>query len=491
MSKYIKVMLSVLLMSLCVMNMLPIQSVSARETYKIPKYENFRPSKAADDIERTVNKNSVIETVAEDNKIVVDGEAVLKKHNEAKSEIDGYIKRLNNNGMYLNRELSDTVTVNVKNINISEYVNIVIDSENISKITEIDNLKFVLDKNNECIMLNNESIKNIAESHKSFNVQFKRLSDIYSLRFLDKEGNIIYKYNVDIKVSLPAKHSEQTVYLFMDNNQENWGGQYNGINGSIEFMTKYSGEYNVASPEIVINDIESLSESEKQAIRFMTVRGYFEVENQKFKPESKLTRYDFAKSLVGMFFALDKDARCTFSDVNKRNYKYIAASQQSNIVQGFDDGTFRGNENVTVEQVMAITARTINQKNGYVYPENIDKYLRFTDDEAIGKWAEKEAALAIREGIYSYDMKLNPSEEISRKDAAVMLYRLFMIMNNTPDPTDLINEDLNYQSGHESVWNEQNAIIVCFAVIAMDVIVLAVSVLFIKKKEKDDELDKG
>jgi hypothetical protein len=301
---------------------------------------------------------------------------------------------------------------------------------------------------------------------------------------LDKDYSIISKYDVAIKIGLPAEHSEQTVYLFMNNTQENWGGQYNEANGAIEFMTKYSGEYNVASPEIVIEDIEALTDYEKQAIRFMVVRGYFDLEDGKFNSNSALTRYDFAESLVRMFFALDNEAQCSFPDVDKKHYRYVAASQQDNIVQGFSDGTFRGEENVTVEQVIALTARTINQKNGYVYPENIDKYLNFTDDNVIEDWARKEVALAIREGIYSKDMKLKFADDISRKDAAVILYRLFMIMSNTPEPAGIIEYDAYNYVKHETFWNKTNAIIIGSSVIAVDAIALALSILFTKKKRK-------
>jgi len=485
MNKQINRVISFLILCVCLISFSSATIVNAAVPYyKIPKYEDFKPNKAANDIEAIINQKSVINSNAVDNKISIDGAVVAQKHEEAVSEMNGYITKLNNNGMYLNRDLVNVVTVQVKDINFSEFVEILIDENNLNQMTNITNLKIVFDNKNEYIALSKESIGNILTNYKEFKIQFKKLSDAYTIRFLDKGNNIIDKYKVDIKIALPAKHSEQTVYLFMNNTQENWGGQYNASTKAMEFMTKYSGEYNVASPEITISDIDNLSEYEKQAIRFMVVRGYFGLDNNKFNPSSALTRYDFAESLVRMFFALDNDAKCSFPDVDKKHYRYVAASQKDNIVQGFADGTFRGKENVTVEQVIALTARTINQKNGYVYPENIDKYLNFTDDNVIGDWAEKEVALAIREGIYSADMKLKFAEDVSRKDAAVMLYRLFMIMNNTPEPTEIIEYNVGEQITHETVWNKTNAIIVCSAAIAINIIALVLSILFIKKKRK-------
>ena len=386
--------------------------------------------------------------------------------------------------MYLNRDLVNVVTIQADGINISEYVEIYIDSAALDQIANIDTLKITLENSNEYISLNNESISYIAANYNEFRVQVKSLSDTYTIRFIDKTNSIISKYDVNIKVGLPASHSEQTVYLFTNNTQENWGGQYNSVDGSIEFMTRYSGEYNVASPEIVIEDINSLDEYEKQAIRFMVVRGYFEVDDKRFGPDDVLTRYDFAESLVRMFFALDSDAQCSFTDVDKTYYRYVAASEQSNIVRGFDDGTFRGNENVTVEQVIALTARTINQKNGYVYPESIDKYLNFTDDNVIDEWAKKEVALAIREGIYFNDMNLKFMDSISRKDAAVVLYRLFMIMNNTPKPTDVIEYSVDECYNHKTFWNMTSAIVIGATVTCVDMAALGLSIFLIKKKKR-------
>lgn len=485
MNKRMNKMVSFLILCVCLIGFSSAAIVNADAPYyKIPKYEDFKPNRAANDIESIVDQKSVIKSIAVDNKISIDGSLAAQKHNEAIAEMDGYITELNNNGMYLNRDLVNIVTVQAENINFSEFVEISIDENNLNQMADINDLKIVFGNNSEYIVLSKESIGNIITNYKEFKLQMRKMSDTYTVRFLDKDNNIINKYKVDIKIALPAEHSEQTVYLFMDNTQENWGGQYNAAAKTMEFMTKYSGEYNVASPEIIISDIDDLSECEKQAIRFMVVRGYFNLDNKEFDPASALTRYDFAESLVRMFFALDNDAQCSFPDVNKKYYRYVASSQKNNIVQGFNDGTFRGTENVTVEQVIALTARTINQKNGYVYPENIDKYLNFTDDNVIGDWAEKEAALAIREGIYSNDMKLKFADDVSRKDAAVMLYRLFMIMNNTPEAGEIIEYDVGEPLAHETVWNKTNAVIAGAAVVVINMVAAMLSILFIKKKRK-------
>lgn len=458
-------------------------SVASAETYKIPDKNEFNPNKAANEIESIVNNKSIILCNGTDNMVYINGSEVAKKHNEAVSEMQGYVAKLNKKGMYLNRELSNTVTVKTENISLDDFVEIVIDKGNLEKISHIDSLKIVLKNKNEYITLNNECINYIIQRHKQFRIQIKKITSTYIIRFLDFDNSIIDDYGVDIKLALPVQHSEQTVYLFMNNIQENWGGQYNSSLQSIEFMSKYSGEYSVSSPQINIKDIEKLSDYEKQAIRFMVVRGYFSINNNEFQPEKELTRYDFAEALVRMFFALDSKAVCSFPDVDKKHYRYVAASQKDNIVQGFDDGTFRGNEKVTVEQVIALAARTINAKNGYVYPENTDKYLGGYDN-TLGEWAKKEAALAIREGIFSRKMNLIFSENITRKDAAVMLYRLFMIMNNTPEQNERIEYEAGEKINRETVWNKRNAVISVSTAILLNAFAGVGASVLIKRKRK-------
>lgn len=483
MTKRFKKIVSFVLVCLSITGLL-CTSVSGAG-YVIPDPENFSPGKAAAEIESIVNNKSVIVSEAVDNKITIDGEAVAAKHQAAAAEMQGYINQLAKRGMYLNRNLVNIVTVRINNIDFSEFVEIEIDSANISKMAEINTLKIVLQNYNEFVALDNEALSRMASNPRLFRIQIKKLSGTYTLRFLDIDDNIIEKYDTDIKIGLPSTHREQTVYLFANNTQENWGGQYNPYSGAMEFMTKYTGEYTVASPDIEISDIDELTEYEQQAIRFMVVRGYFNLQYKKFNPSAPLTRYDFAESLVRMFFALDNDAKCTFPDVsrNSRYYRYVAASQQDNIVLGYEDGKFHGNDNVLVQEVVALTARTINNKNGYVYPENIKKYIENAQGNYMEEWAEKEVALAVREGIYSWDMNLNFMDTVTRKDAAVMLYRLFMIMNNTPEPAESIEYAGNRESSRYSFWNLTNTIIVCSAMVVLNIVVLVLSFLIRKKRK--------
>ncbi len=52
----------------------------------------------------------------------------------------------------------------------------------------------------------------------------------------------------------------------------------------------------------------------------------------------------------------------------------------------------------------------------------------FDDGENVSEWAVEAVALAVREEIVARGESLSPTGDISRSDAALYLYRLFMLL---------------------------------------------------------------
>ena len=107
----------------------------------------------------------------------------------------------------------------------------------------------------------------------------------------------------------------------------------------------------------------------------------------------------------------------------------MASAEAKRIVDGFGDGTFRGDEDVTVEQMLAIAARTLIDRKGYTEPEDEESYLRsFTDGGAVSAWARKQVAMSVRDGLQDRGGALNPLASVTRAQAAEILYRLFLML---------------------------------------------------------------
>ena len=439
-------------------------------------------SDIADYIEYAAGIASITEVMAADNSVDIDGEVVKNKDAAYTNEIQKYTALLSEYGITLNRELNTNLYVIIKGMDLSSYANITITKSNLEKLRDIGTTRFIIEGKNEYISLSKDTINKIYNDYGIFSIQLQEHSGTYSVRFLDGEGRMVNKYAADVGIGIPANTPNSTVYIFFNNHQENWGGQYDDAEKLIEFTTGYSGEYSVSEPDIAINDIDGLSDYEKDVIKFMTVRQYLEPENGLFHPTSTLSRYQFTQALVRMMFAIDDEAVCTFSDVDSENYRYIASSEQKSIVKGYDDGTFRGNEAITGEQVIALASRTISEKNGYLYPDKIDTYLSFAGGN-IAEWAEKEVALAVREGIYDPGTGLNLKEPIDRKNAAMILYRLFMIMNNTPPMSVSQGSADEAVYTHKSFWTAGNAMAAVLIPAFIDMALIAALVVFLRKKK--------
>lgn len=441
----------------------------------------------ADYIEYAAAAASVTEIIAENNSVNINDDIVKDNREIYQSELQRYSELLDECGILLNRALEKEMYVIVESADLSSFVKVIITAENLDKLSDFGALKIIIGDRNEYIALSEESMGAVRNEQGDLNMQIRERSGTYTLRFLDKRGGIVEKYSADMELGIPADAPEDTVYVFRDNKSENWGGQYDASEKLMEFATRYSGEYSISEPDIVINDIGDLSEYEQDIIRFMSVRQYFEVDNGLFNPNEYLSRYQFTQALVRMMFAIDDEAICTFSDVNEENYRYVASSQEKSIVKGFEDGTFRGSDNVTGEQVIALASRTISEKNGYLYPDKTDVYLSFTGESGISSWADKEVALAVREGIYDPGMRLELTGPISRCDAAVILYRLFMIMNNTPEMSVSVDVPESTAPDQKRFWTVPNAVMILSVPTAINAAFIYVIVLRIKKMKNDRE----
>ena len=98
-------------------------------------------------------------------------------------------------------------------------------------------------------------------------------------------------------------------------------------------------------------------------------------------------------------------------------------------MDGFKDGTFGGDKNMTVEQMLSVAAYTLIEEKGYEAPANVDAYLTsFADADEIGNWAKQQVALTVRDGLMDRGGELDPQSDITREQAALILYRLFLLL---------------------------------------------------------------
>lgn len=338
-------------------------------------------------------------------------------------------KLLADSGVALNKELISTVRVLWQDMDWSEPGRFILDPS-LAETLENCALRLLLADGQHYVELSGGELKTLTGQYGSMEVQVSQTGEnIYAITFLDGEGNVLERLPEAVTVGLPAGSMTSTVMVSYAGGNDNWGGQYDEVNGAITFETAYSGQYEVLENDIQIDDIGDLSEESRTAIRFLVSKGYLGLEGSSFNPGGSLTRYQFTKALVGMFFALDRELTTSFLDVpaDSEFYPYVASAEARRIVLGTDGNTFAGESNMTVEQMLAVAARTLMDQKGYVPPDEAEAYLgAFTDGASVSEWARQQAALSVRENLVDRGGELRPQAEITREQAASILYRLFL-----------------------------------------------------------------
>ena len=342
---------------------------------------------------------------------------------------------LSSNGISLNKSLVVLVRLSWQDLDSGKACQINLDPS-LAAALKGCTVQILLGDTQHYLQISSADLQKLINEYGSISVQlFKEKEGVYTINFLTPVGQIIDRIETGVTFALPAPDPLSTVEVTYNGGADNWGGQYDPIANVIAFEAHYSGQYSVLKRDQNITDIENLSDESRDAISFLVSKGYFSLDDTMFNPDAKLSRYDFTKALVGMFFALDRSITTSFPDVDQSSgyYAYVASGQKGNIISGFEDGTFRGDTNTTVEQMLALAARTLIERKGYILPHNPDSYLTgFADKDTVSAWAKEAVAMTVRDGIMDYGSTLSPQEQISRGQAALILYRLFKLLYETP-----------------------------------------------------------
>ena len=145
-----------------------------------------------------------------------------------------------------------------------------------------------------------------------------------------------------------------------------------------------------------------------------------------FNPEAKISRVDFVAALLKVLRNDQATIKVSpkFSDIaaTGATHDTVARSQQIGLVYGYPDGTFRPQGNILRDEAQSVMSHiTID---GTV---NNNVLSRYTDAEKVPNWAKAIYAKTLSYGIYvnhPNELELRPTDELTRAEAAVLLYRL-------------------------------------------------------------------
>lgn len=393
-------------------------------------------------IEYAVQNCSTKAVRAANNQVTISADVLSRVEDsavEAMSELMGAL-----GDVELQREPRMNVRIDAGGLDMKSSLEVRIDEDAVSALQEIDDVVIMLEDNRHGLTAS-------AEDLRAMNGLYVRIDspeeNEYRVEFMDRNGEKLSRLDTSVTITLPATGEYSTVYAMIGDKTENWGGQYDGLNRTITFRTSTGGAYTVLEESTTIEDIGMLNEEQQDAIRFMVAKGIFEVnENGKFSPGTEMNRYQFARALVKIFFALDHEAKSGFADVEESSpyYPYVASGQQESIIKGYDDNTYRGENNTLRWHMIAFCARTLATKKGYTNPEDPSLYLNFADNQLLYDTCNDEdtasVALAVREGLIADGGALRPDLPVTKTEAAVMLYRLYMLLYQVSPAEIVITE---------------------------------------------------
>lgn len=324
-----------------------------------------------------------------------------------------------------------------KGADLTKPVRIEFDKGVAESIKKASGLRILLDEKHG-IYVNSAELSVLESEVDIFAVEYTKNREDYSVVFTGKDNQEISSISMPVWVIVPAKSDFSTVYASFDGGTENRGGRYDDLYKSIEFSVTRSGNYQVVEEDITINDMDTVSISANQAIRFLVSKGIMEVyRGNNFHPEKDLSRYDFTKALVSMFYTENKDAVCSYPDVDPdgKYYKYIATAEAMDMTKPTDDGNFDGDAAVTNQYILSLCGKILAEKKGYKFPDNYVEYLGYTDKDEITPSAMPYIAVAVQCGLAQNSGKLMPQKAVSREEGAYILYKTFTLLYDTSPVT--------------------------------------------------------
>ena len=147
--------------------------------------------------------------------------------------------------------------------------------------------------------------------------------------------------------------------------------------------------------------------------------------NGSFSPDQNITRAEFAASVA------PRASNSGFTDVSSDMWysAAIGTARDYNLINGYANGTFQPNEEITREEAMLMIARAMDltSLSSPISDQRAEEILRsYGSGASVSSWAIKGVAQAIQAGIVSgrTSRDLASGEFITRAEVTQMISRL-------------------------------------------------------------------
>ncbi|BCS80355.1 S-layer homology domain-containing protein [Anaerocellum diazotrophicum] len=237
----------------------------------------------------------------------------------------------------------------------------------------------------------------------------------------DKPVVLLLKLNSKI-----ADESKVSVYRVSDGKTEIVPGIYVSTTNSFLVERKSLSTYYVGNYNKTYSDVDSNAWYYKN-VQLISAKGITDgYPDGTFRPNNNVTRAEFAKMVVETFqFDTSGQAVSKFEDVKESDwfYPYVATLYNLGIISGRSETEFVPNAPVTREEMAKMISLAL-VKVGKVSLSAIPT-LNFTDDSSISTWAKKYVAVVVENGIMEGrgNNTFAPKANATRAEVATVIVR--------------------------------------------------------------------
>ncbi len=303
-------------------------------------------------------------------------------------------------------------------------------------------LRILLGDSSHFVEFSPDSIDSLVSEYGELTIRLTPEGDnAWDIEFLST-GLPVQKLSTPVTIGLPAASPTTTVRIMRDQVAESWGGQFDPGDGVIYFDTCFSSQYLVQEVAPEISDGGQMQSWNLESAAALVARGWLTLnEADQFRPADALTRYETALALAGMVFANDPELTQTYTDIPTGSpySAAVAAAGYQGLMLGVTSTEFGGDQGVTTEVLLTITAGILTSYARFALPTNPDEILySCPDKDSVSAWAKQQAALAVECGILAPDAWIGPQEVVNRERAAAILTRVFDLLKNVPSVPQIL-----------------------------------------------------
>jgi len=236
----------------------------------------------------------------------------------------------------------------------------------------------------------------------------------------------------NVKLSLPPVSGDPAYQAVINSQGNAVGGKHNPVTNTLDVKLNDSDTYSVMENRRDFSDIAQKSKEMQASIRILASKGIINgTSATEFSPDSPISRAEIAALLTRSLSKYDANANGGFTDMSRSDWFFGAcgSAKRHNLMNGTSATTFAPRVNIPKDQITCAAARVLRIEMKYKDAADVNSVLSvYNDASKLAEWSLGDLALATRENIVvkRTDGSFNPNTVMTRGDAAVILYRMFM-----------------------------------------------------------------